>query len=161
MLYIIRVTSYMWCRYRSSLVFAAGASTSFEDYQLELWGVFLTIVHSSLFGCEYRWNIGPSWIEWICLIIITWHLYLNMLCKLGGAGPLHIGRTHDQHLEACCRGISACQAGDNPKLSSSHWHCCQYLNSAKVKLRLTDLHNDDSRCRTAGCSLTSYTGQYW
>jgi len=32
----------------------------------------------------------------------------------------------------------------------------QYLNGAK--LRLSDLHNDDSRCRTAGCSLTSYPG---
>jgi len=34
----------------------------------------------------------------------------------------------------------------------------QYLNG--VKLRLSDLHNDDSRCRTAGqCSLKSYPGQ--
>jgi len=32
----------------------------------------------------------------------------------------------------------------------------KYLNGAK--LRLSDLHNDDSRCRTAGCSLTSYPG---
>jgi len=24
---------------------------------------------------------------------------------------LHIGKTHDQHLEACCRGISSCYAG--------------------------------------------------
>jgi len=30
---------------------------------------------------------------------------------------------------------------------SSHRHCYQYLNGAK--LRLSDLHNDDSRCRTA------------
>jgi len=37
-------------------------------------------------------------------------------------------------------------------------HCCQYLNGAK--LRLIDLHYDDSRCRTAGCSLTSYPGPY-
>jgi len=40
------------------------------------------------------------------------------------------------------------------KLPSSHRHCCQYLNGAT--LRLNDLHKDDSRCRTAGYSLTSY-----
>jgi len=62
---------------------------------------------------------------------------------------LHIGKTHDQHLEACCRGISSCWAGDNAQLPSSHLHCYQYLNGAK--LRLSDLHNDDSRCRTTGC----------
>jgi len=67
---------------------------------------------------------------------------------------LHIGKTYDQHLEACCRGISYCYAVDNPKLTSSHWHCYQYLNGAK--LRLSYLLNDDSRCRTARCSLTSY-----
>jgi len=26
---------------------------------------------------------------------------------------LHIGKTHDQHIEACCRGISFCLAGDS------------------------------------------------
>jgi len=67
---------------------------------------------------------------------------------------LHIGKTQDQHLEACCRGISSCWAGENPKLPSSHRHCCQYLNGAK--LCLSDLHNDDSRFRSAGCSLTAY-----
>jgi len=66
---------------------------------------------------------------------------------------LHIGKTHDKHLEACCRGISSCLAGDNPKLPSSHRHCYEYLNGAK--LRLSDLHNDDSRYWTARCSLTS------
>jgi len=69
---------------------------------------------------------------------------------------LHIVQMHDQHLEAWCRGISSCQAGDNPKIPSSHPHCYQYLHGAK--LCLSDLHNDDSRCRTAGCSLTSYPG---
>jgi len=29
-------------------------------------------------------------------------------------------KTHGQHLEACCRGISSCYGGDNPKLSLSH-----------------------------------------
>jgi len=38
-------------------------------------------------------------------------------------------------------------------LPSSHRHCYQYLNGAK--LRLSDLHNYDSRCR---CSLSSYPG---
>jgi len=70
---------------------------------------------------------------------------------------LHIGKTHDQHLEACCRGISSCKAGDNPKLPLSHLHCYQYLNGAK--LLLSNLHNDDSRCMTGWCSLTSYPGQ--
>jgi len=31
--------------------------------------------------------------------------YLNMLCILRG---VHISKTHDQHLQACCRGISSC-----------------------------------------------------
>jgi len=64
---------------------------------------------------------------------------------------LHIGNRHDQPLEACCRGMLQ---RDNPKLPSSHRHCYQYLNGAK--LRLSDLHNDDSRCKTAKCSLMSY-----
>jgi len=54
---------------------------------------------------------------------------------------LRIGKTLDQHFVAGCRGISSCY---------------QYLNDAK--LRLSDLHNDDSRCRTVGCSLTSHPG---
>ena len=70
---------------------------------------------------------------------------------------LHFGRTHDQNLEACCTGISSCYAGDNPKQPSSHRHCYQYLNGAKQ--RLSDLANDDSRGRAAGCSLMSYPGQ--
>ena len=63
---------------------------------------------------------------------------------------LHIGRTHDQHLEACYRGISFCKAGDNPKQPSSRRLCYQHLNGAK--LCLSDLSNDDSRGRIAGCS---------
>jgi len=56
---------------------------------------------------------------------------------------LHIGKTYDQltidqHLEACCRGISSCYAGYNPKIPWTHWHCYQYLNGAK--LRLSVLH---------------------
>jgi len=46
-----------------------------------------------------------------------------------------------------CRGMSSFPAaGDNPKLPPSHRHCYQYLNGGQ--LRLSDLHNDDSRCRT-------------
>jgi len=30
--------------------------------------------------------------------------------------------------------------------------------SMVINFPLSDLHNDDSRCRTAGCSLTSYPG---
>ena len=67
---------------------------------------------------------------------------------------LHFGRTHDQNLEACCRDISSCYSGDNPKQPSSHQHCYQDLNGAK--LRPSDLPNDDSRGRTGG--LTSYPG---
>ena len=63
--------------------------------------------------------------------------------KLRGAGHCtSFGRTHDQNLETCCRGISSCQAGDNPKQQSSHRHCYQYLNGAN--LGLSDLPNDDS-----------------
>ena len=69
---------------------------------------------------------------------------------------LHFSKTHDQNLEACCRGISSCYAGDNRKQPSSHRHCYQYLNGAKP--RLSDPPNDDSRGRTVGCSLTSYPG---
>ena len=69
---------------------------------------------------------------------------------------LHIGRTHGQHLEACCRGIFSCRAGDNSKQPSRHWHCYRYLDGAK--LRLSDLPNDDSRGRTAACSLLLYPG---
>jgi len=35
----------------------------------------------------------------------------------------------------------------------------RHVAKAFAKLCLSDLHNDDSRCRTAGCSLTSYPGQ--
>jgi len=83
---------------------------------------------------------------------------LNMLCKLKGAGHCTSAKTHDQHLEACCRGISSCWAGDNLKHPSSHRHCYQYLNGAK--LCLSDLNNDDSRYSTSGCSLMSYPGRY-
>jgi len=73
---------------------------------------------------------------------------------------LQIGKTHDQHLEACCRGISSCWSGDNPKLPSSHQHCYQYLNGAKV--RLFDLHSDDSWCRTQSCKHEFIqTGERW
>jgi len=34
---------------------------------------------------------------------------------------LHIGKTHDQLLEACCRGISSWWVRENPKLPSSHF----------------------------------------
>jgi len=57
--------------------------------------------------------------KYLISIIITGHLYcaINMQSKLGGPGrqnacyansEAHIGKTHDQHLEACCRGISSC-----------------------------------------------------
>ena len=54
--------------------------------------------------------------------------------------PLHFGRTHDQNLEAFCRGISLCWAGDNPKQPSSHRHCYQYQNGSKQ--RFSNLLND-------------------
>ena len=38
--------------------------------------------------------------------------------------PLYFGKTHNQNLEACCRGISSCQAGDNPNKLA---HTCGYL----------------------------------
>ena len=66
---------------------------------------------------------------------------------------LHIGRPHDEHLEAFCKGISSCYAGNNLIQSSSHRHCYQYLIGAK--LRLSDLPNDNSRGRIGVCRLTS------
>jgi len=45
---------------------------------------------------------------------------------------LHVGKTHDQHLEACCR-FFFCKTGNNPKLPSSHRHYYQYLNGAKLR----------------------------
>jgi len=49
----------------------------------------------------------------------------------------YIDKTHDQHLEACCRGISSCSEEMPPKLPSSHRHCYQCLNCLNgVKLRL-------------------------
>ena len=83
-------------------------------------------------------------------------LRLKMLKQTQGHKSLHFGRAHDYNLEACCRGISSCKAGDNPKQPSSHRHCYQNLNGAK--LRFSDLPNDDSSGRDAGCSLMSYPG---
>jgi len=38
--------------------------------------------------------------------------------------------------------LSMYKQPSSPKQPSSHRHCCQYLSGAK--LRLSDLHNDDS-----------------
>ena len=80
--------------------------------------------------------------------IITRNLYcLKMQKQTQRRRSLHFDRTHDQNLEACCRGISFCQARDNPKQLLSHRHCYQYLNSAKLRF-------SDSRGTAAGCNLT-------
>jgi len=93
------------------------------------------------------------------IIIITWHFYcaLNMLCTLKDAGqnawPASWGMLQ-RHFLLLGRGQSL-----NP-IESSALRPILYLNGAK--LRLSDLHNDDSWCRTAGCSLTSYPRtKYW
>jgi len=89
-------------------------------------------------------QIAISYTLIIIIIIVTWYLCcaLNMLCKLKCAWPA-FWRMLQRHFLLLGR--------DNHKLLSSHRHCYQYLNGAKQ--RSSDLHNDDRRCRTAGCSI--------
>jgi len=39
---------------------------------------------------------------------VTFIMRLKLAMQTQRRWSLHIGKTHDQHLEACCRGISSC-----------------------------------------------------
>ena len=77
-----------------------------------------------------------------------------MQCKLRDAGHCTLTGRMTSILWHIAEAFPLAMQGDNPKQPSSHRHCYQYLNGAK--LRLSDPPNDDSRGRAAGCSLMSY-----
>jgi len=86
---------------------------------------------------------------------------LNMLCKLKCAGHCTSAKRMTSILRHVAEAFPPAIGRrvrlyilDNPKLPSSNRNCYQYFNGAK--LCLSDLHNDDSRCRTARYNLTSY-----
>jgi len=81
-------------------------------------------------------------------IIITWHLYCQALNMSYANWKLQV-IAHRQNawpgiLRHVAEAFPTARQG-TIKLSSSHQYCYKYLNGAK--LRLSDLHNDDSKAQ--------------
>jgi len=79
-----------------------------------------------------------------------------MLCKLRGACHCTLAKCMTRNLRHVAEAIPSARQGT---ILNSHRVTGIATNTSMVlNCALDGLHNDDSRCRTAGCSLTSYPG---